>query len=331
MVTRAASALFIVLAAFLAAGPPPHWHDPSPHTVRFVTVAPGVRLEVLDWGGTGRALVLLAGGGNTAHVFDDFAPRLARAGHVYGITRRGFGESGFAQPANALDQLRDDVIAVLRALKLNKPVLIGHSIAGAELSAVAAADPRSIGGLIYLEAAYPYAFSNPGGPTMADFRQLSGPEPPSPGPPDLTSFASLREWDERVNGIRMPEAEFRRTWDSTPEGRPVKQRDSPGSQMFMSIMTSETGFKTIAKPALVVFAVPHIPEPWMRSAANPEVRNAAASYFAKIDSLAARQAEAIESAVPEVRVIRHRGMHYIFLSNEPDVLDDIDGFLKGLN
>jgi hypothetical protein len=36
---------------------------------RFVTVAPNVRLEVLDWGGSGRNLVLLAGGGNTSHVF----------------------------------------------------------------------------------------------------------------------------------------------------------------------------------------------------------------------------------------------------------------------
>ena len=28
--------------------------DPSPHTVKLVTVEPGVQLEVLDWGGTGR-------------------------------------------------------------------------------------------------------------------------------------------------------------------------------------------------------------------------------------------------------------------------------------
>ena len=35
---------------------------------QFVTVAPNVKLEVLDWGGPGRNLVLLAGGGDTAHV-----------------------------------------------------------------------------------------------------------------------------------------------------------------------------------------------------------------------------------------------------------------------
>ena len=49
------------------------WHDPSKHSVRFVTVEGGVQLEVLDWGGTGRPVVLLAGRGFTAHVFDGFA------------------------------------------------------------------------------------------------------------------------------------------------------------------------------------------------------------------------------------------------------------------
>jgi len=67
--------------------------DESPHTVHFVTVDSNIKLEVLDWGGSGRAIVLLAGLGNTAHVFDDFAPKLAGTYHVYGITRRGFGNS----------------------------------------------------------------------------------------------------------------------------------------------------------------------------------------------------------------------------------------------
>jgi pimeloyl-ACP methyl ester carboxylesterase len=42
-------------------------------------VESGVRLEVLDWGGTGRAVVLLAGSGNTGHVYDDLAPSLTLA------------------------------------------------------------------------------------------------------------------------------------------------------------------------------------------------------------------------------------------------------------
>ncbi len=78
----------------LRSTPETAWKDPSPHTAQFVTVDNNVKLEVLDWGGSGRPLVLLAGLGNTAHVFDKFAPRLTATYHVYGITRRGFGVSG---------------------------------------------------------------------------------------------------------------------------------------------------------------------------------------------------------------------------------------------
>ena len=70
-------------------------HSQTTRTVKFIPVDKTVRLEVVDWGGSGRSVVLLAGGGNSAHIFDDFAPKLGAAchAHVYGITRRGFGAS----------------------------------------------------------------------------------------------------------------------------------------------------------------------------------------------------------------------------------------------
>ena len=37
------------------------WTNPSRHKQIFVETEPGVRLEVLDWGGTGPSVVLLAG------------------------------------------------------------------------------------------------------------------------------------------------------------------------------------------------------------------------------------------------------------------------------
>src|SRR6266545_1163080 len=49
------------------------WRDPSAHAVKLVTVDTDVQLEVLDWGGSGPALVLLSGLGGTAHQYDDFA------------------------------------------------------------------------------------------------------------------------------------------------------------------------------------------------------------------------------------------------------------------
>ena len=47
--------------------------DATVPQVRFIQVEPDVKLEVLDWGGSGPPLVLLTGLGNTAHVYADFA------------------------------------------------------------------------------------------------------------------------------------------------------------------------------------------------------------------------------------------------------------------
>jgi non-heme chloroperoxidase len=109
---------------------------------------------------------LLAGLGNTAHVFDDFATKLTPAYHVYGITRRGFGASTSPAFGYSADRLADDVLAVLDALKLNRPVLVGHSIAGEELSSIGTRRPERVAGLIYLEAGYAYAYYDP---SLGDF------------------------------------------------------------------------------------------------------------------------------------------------------------------
>src|SRR2546430_10403168 len=74
---------------------PRTWQDPSPHITQFVTVDKNVRLEVLDWGGSGRPLVLLAGGGDTPHAFDDFAPQPTPRLPVYRIPRRGVRATRF--------------------------------------------------------------------------------------------------------------------------------------------------------------------------------------------------------------------------------------------
>jgi non-heme chloroperoxidase len=323
------SLLFIALLAPLYSQQLASWRDSSPHTIQFVTVDKNVRLEVLDWGGSGRSLVLLAGGGNTAHVFDEFAPKLTANYHVYGITRRGFGASGFSASDNPVDRLRDDVLAVLGALKLERPVLVGHSIAGAELSAVASSHSDRVAGLIYLEAGYPYAFDNGKGPKMKEF-QTAGPRLPNPSQSDLVSFSSLQKWDAEVFGFPRPEAELRQTWDADSSGRPRKAHNFPGAQTFAAIMTSDRAYPRIPVPALVIFALPHVPESWIDKSTDPTKREAARIYYAGIDAATERQAKALEEGVPTARVIRLRGAHYIFLSNEPDVLREMRAFLAGL-
>ena len=56
------------------ATPGQRFPDESPHRERFVVVAGGVRLQILDWGGQGPVLLFVPGLGQTAHIFDGLAP-----------------------------------------------------------------------------------------------------------------------------------------------------------------------------------------------------------------------------------------------------------------
>jgi non-heme chloroperoxidase len=119
---------------------------------KFVTVAPGVNLEVLDWGGSGEMMVLLTGSGDNAHVFDYFAFQFTDFFHVIGITRRGWLPS--SQPDNGYDvetRAADD-IKLLDALHITKAIFVGHSIAGSELSKIGATYPNYVDKLVYLDA-----------------------------------------------------------------------------------------------------------------------------------------------------------------------------------
>jgi pimeloyl-ACP methyl ester carboxylesterase len=307
------------------------WKDRSPHSVRFVSVDKDVRLEVLDWGRSGRPLVLLAGGGNTAHVFDDFAPKLAAHYHVYAITRRGFGASGYSSADNPGDRLGEDVLAVIDALKLQRPIFAGHSIAGAELSWLANRHPDRVAGLVYLEAGYSYAFDNGKGANVQEMQSLHPPQPPPPSGTDLVSFSALQSYYERVEGLSFPEAELRQQRESTSDGHVGGYRPFPGGATLMTLIRSPEKFPAIAKPALFIFSNPHGLGTWVDESTDPSVRSASMAYTTTLTTLTERQEKAVENGVPSARVLTLRGAnHYVFLSNEADVLHAMLDFVSQL-
>ena len=320
--------LYITLTPLYSQSPA-QWKDPSPHTVHFVKVDNNVKVEVLDWGGKGRPLILLAGGGNTAHVFDDFATKLTANFHVYGITRRGFGDSGFSEALKE-SQIDDDILLVMDSFKLQKPILVGHSIGGAELSAVASSHPERVAGLIYLEAGYPYAFNNGKGPTMTEFMDLRPPQPPSSGNDHLASYEALQKRENQTYGNQTPEAEFRHLWEFTTDGKTLKRKEVRGWSTLMTMLNSSIKYTDIKVPALVIFAIPHTWDATITSSSNPDVRKEAETYYAKIDSLTKKQATVLKQAIPTARIVELRGSHFIFMSNEKDVLSEIRKFNRGL-
>lgn len=238
-------------------------------SVQSVTVQKDVQLEVLDWGGDGRPVVLLAGLGGTAHDFIEFAPKLTKSYHVYGITRRGFGASSTPPPLPenyTANRLAYDVLAVCATLKLIRPVLVGHSIAGEELSSIGSRHPGKVAGLIYLDATSAYAYYDR---TQGDFlldlfdlqeklAQLGSRNPvTNNGPVDIRPIVNelreillpqfekdLQRWERDTQGLSPP-----------PPARPGER--TPREWAVPLVLGGQQKFTKIEAPVLAIIAVPH--------------------------------------------------------------------------
>src|SRR5262249_19171899 len=127
------------------------WSDRSPHTSHFAMVN-GVRLHYLDWGGSGPALLLIPGFGDTPHCFDDLAPDLRDRCRVLAYARRGHGRSQAKSPYDT-ETLTEDLRQLLDHLGLEAVNLAGWSLGGGEITRFAELHPRRVLTLTYLDAA----------------------------------------------------------------------------------------------------------------------------------------------------------------------------------
>jgi non-heme chloroperoxidase len=309
------------------------WKDPSSHTIQFVTVEKDVKLEVLDWGGTGRPLIFLAGLGNTAHVFDKFAPKLTAAYHVYGITRRGFGDSSAPVPKDgnySAERLGDDILAVMDALKLSRPVLAGHSFAGEELSSVGTRHPEKVAGLIYLDAAYAYAYYDVSHGDMnmdlADLKKTMDQVKPGMSPKDQMKVA--QELQRLLPLVESEARDWQKSLEALPAAALTAQTPAPAVPPAIGGMIAgeEKFTKPISVPILAFFAVPHD-----QGALGASDAAARAAAEARDEVATGRQADAFAAGQPSARVVRlPHANHFVFQSNEADVLREMNAFLASL-
>jgi non-heme chloroperoxidase len=299
--------------------------DTSPHKVQFITVDKGVRLEVLDWGGTGRPLVLLTGQGATAHVFDEFALNFTAHHHVYGITRRGYGRSDKPAPTPEnydANRLGDDVLAVIDALKLDRPFVAGHSIAGEELSSIGSRHPERVAGLIYLDAHGPSAFYDPTvGSYEVDMAELLrrlkhlstvDPQLEKLQLQQLQQSGLLRQFERQV-------ARMSKNLESLPPAPPNAAPDPPNPVAAYNLAQDkgQRAFIDVKGPLLVIAAAPH-----ERYKGRPPKE-----YERETQRLTA-----LEKRLPNARIVRIPfASHFIYRSNEAQVVREMNAFMDGID
>lgn len=299
------------------------WSDRSQHQASFINVDRNVRLEVLEWtfdgveeqAGEERAtLFLLAGGGATAHSFDDIAPRLAKHFRVIAVTRRGFGASSKPNTGYDMPRLSEDIIQVMNSLEIENAIFVGHSLAGDELSALGADFPGRVAGLVYLDAAY----NRESLMAVNDGASLSGVEPPVPRPfpEELQSYKAVQGYFNRIGSVGSSEGAFMSSYDFVSGTRTTDQRI--GQAIITQLEAPR--YERITAPAVAIYALEnaaHIMRPWY----DPDdqlLRQQAEEAYRQRTKFQAEQISYFRNNMPKAEVIEIQGGDHAIYTSHPD-------------
>ncbi|WP_162339635.1 alpha/beta fold hydrolase [Cyclobacterium salsum] len=285
------------------------YSDSSDHRSSFVTVG-GLRVHYLDWGGRGPAMFFVPGAGNTAHVFDDFAPRFVDDYRVVAITRVGFGESEMPSGMGySLAERVAHIRALLNSLDLTEVVLVGHSLGGDEITEFAVKHPDRVNAVIYLDAAYDHILTGQWQSTLATSFDA---RPPAPTAGDNESVQAFQRYLASVHGVTLPVGEVLASFRFDSAGVFKERRSPPRVMQEIMAATEPPNFAGVRAPVLAIYSDFQIPQdfaPWL-----PDASSALSEELLR---QVATERERVEALIPKLTVVLRRNHHYQFLT-EPD-------------
>jgi len=220
----------------------------------FVTVN-GVRLHYLDWGGHGPALVFIPGMGCSAYIFSKFAPRFVDKFHALSLTRRGSGDSDYPETGYDIETLTEDVRQFLDLLKIEKVILVGHSLGYVELTHFSALYPDRVLKLVFLDAAYDYP----------KFKDLNDDPLNNIEPPGAKEFFTLEEKIKHLKRIRPDLADiwddvsyetYLHSVDTTSDGKVVDKMSNAIEKALWNIVNNYSPeYSKIQVPTLSIYVI----------------------------------------------------------------------------
>jgi non-heme chloroperoxidase len=155
------------------------------------------------------------------------------------------------------------------------------------------------------------------------------PAPPLPPIPAATdaeraNFHSCALRLKTLYGFDPPESEYHETREATEQGHAGDTKPNKAEE----VLQGEEQYTKIPVPTLAIYAIPHDQGPYVRTHASPE---ALAAIDARDAAAASEQTKAFQMGVPSARiVILPHANHYVFISDEAEVLREIRSFLAAL-
>jgi hypothetical protein len=156
----------------------------------------------------------------------------------------------------------------------------------------------------------------------------------------MVSFAALRAFLERIQGSPAgPEAHLRARYLANADGS-VRGSWAPDLAIRQAMSTEMLGaFKSynperIRVPALAIYAVPKsaadLMRPWY-AADESAIRERVQTLFRLARESFARHAAWFSTFAAQGRVQELSGAHHLFISNPPEVLQQIEAFATSLS
>src|SRR6266487_5975489 len=315
--------LLLVLATALGVTAQSNWTDKSPHKTGFIRVN-GVRLHYLDWGGNGETMLFLHGLGDTPHIFDDLAPKFTNQFRVLGLTRRGHGQSEIPEDGYDTATLVEDIRQFLDTLKIQRVVLVGHSIAGDELTRLAVVHPDRVIKLVYLDAAS----------DRTRMPEIMKQQPPElmPTKTESESMDGMRRWTKRMNNTWSEawEATMREHFSSDGKILPdAAKRGRAVNLVAEGSLKSHADYAKIRVPALS-FAVTEFSSKlldFVKTLPDP-ARKMVETFLNSCLLYMQQETEHFRREIPNGRVIGFTNTdHHCFIQREDEVVREMRRFL----
>ena len=283
----------------------------------------GVKLHYLDWGGTGSPLVFVTGLGVTAYAFSDIAPKLTTTNRVFAVTRRGVGDSDRPDTGYDLDTLTEDLKALLDSLGIQSAIFVGHSMGGWEITELAVQYPERVKALIYIDGTLD------GGPAFQRM-QAANPIVRPRTAEDVATREAARQWFERFfYGFWSPALEA----DFQSHLRNPQAITGPIGTSLRAQPDRQKPYARTRAPALALYQLSTIETryAWFDSETPADTVEMAQRYLDEMvlpwqeESVARFRRER-----PDAVLQRLDGHHFLFITNEAEVLAAIREFLVDL-
>jgi hypothetical protein len=127
----------------------------------------------------------------------------------------------------------------------------------------------------------------------------------------------------------MPEADFRQGRWTNSDGTPGERR-TPANIPKM-VLDGTAKFSKIDVPVLALCAMPQVTPRYLLDSPNPDVRAATQAYDAHYRAAKEKQLKSFEEGISHSSVVRIANAdHYIFITNEAEVLRRMRAFLSTL-